>query len=948
MPFVAATSAARADTSDANPDDVRASTHALMSVGSNHACAVTSTNALQCWGINGSGEVGVGSPPYAIYTPTTVSTLTNVVSVSAGLSHTCAVNTARDLYCWGANWDGRLGIGSIQSQDEPVRVTALSNVDSVAAGNNHTCVVLSNASLSCWGNGDDGQIGESVATRNTPQTVSGLSANVQRVSAGGNFTCALLANNTVQCFGKNDYGQAGTQPSSYQYCYNPMYPYTCQTYYYDAVPTTITGFGSVTPVAISAGNDHACAVLSDATIACWGRNNSGQLGSNGADTHVARIVDGINNAVSVSAGEGYTCAVLSNRDIACWGTNTVGQLGNGSSTNSTTPTNVIGLGGDAISVSSGRYLTCAVVSSGQVQCWGDNGSGELGRGVNPKTTTPTEVTAIPSGISKIAGGRTHTCATFANGQFRCWGLNDFQQVVDTTEYAVEAPRVVEGVTPTGVSVTSIGLGFNHSCVGLSNGTAKCWGANTVGQLGIGNSISTGTPTLISGLSGYSVSKVFAHGNTSCLITTAGVAKCWGTNYFGNLGVGDTNNRDVPTDVLGMSGLTVVDIAVGLWHTCFMYTDNVISGHGVKCAGRNIVGMLGNGNQADQSTPVQVTGLSSEVADVEAGMWHTCALMTDKTVKCWGNDDVGELGNGATSRTATPTAVPNLSDVEKIVIGDRHTCSTNSSGAMKCWAANVSGQLGDGSEANRNAPVDVSGMTSGVTEIAAGGEDQSHGFTCAVKNGTLYCWGSDSQGQLGLGYLSRTAIPGSVFGSWRVTVPELPTEQSPGNNDNQQSSPSQNSGTQQSTTTGSSSVTQTPQQPSRSAVRKFPLRDVGVPSRIKTNQKVTVSTGGFTPGARVNVYFASTLQYAGTGIADANGVVTIPVVVPSGLAGKHHVVVYSEVSQTGVRQAVTVVSTTLPATGSNGAISSTIAMTALLLLAVGMTCEVHSRRRAVSR
>ena len=124
--------------------------------------------------------------------------------------------------------------------------------------------------------------------------------------------------------------------------------------------------------------------------------------------------------------------------------------------------------------------------------------------------------------------------------------------------------------------------------------------------------------------------------------------------------------------------------------------------------------------------------------------------------------------------------------------------------------------------------------------------------------------------------------------------------------------------------------------------------MGVPSKIKTNQKVTVSTGGFTPGARVNVYFASTLQYAGTGTADANGVVSITVVVPSGLSGKHHVVVYSEESQTGVRQAVTVESTTLPATGSNGLTNLLIVVTALLLVVIGAVSQMYSHRRLPTR
>lgn len=944
MPFALITSAARADISDANPVDVRAATNALLSVGSNHACAVTTTNTLQCWGINGSGEVGVGAPPYAIYTPTTVSSLTNVASVSAGLSHTCAVKTSGDLYCWGVNYDGRLGTGNNSTEDEPVQVSALNNVESVSAGNDHTCAVLTDESLSCWGSGNDGQIGASVATRNTPHTVTGLSDDVQAVSAGGNFTCALLVNDTVQCFGINDAGQSGTQPSSYQYCYDPMYPFTCQTRYNPATPTTVTGFGSATPVAISAGTYHACAVLSNGSVACWGRNNYGQLGSTGADTHVARPVDGITNAVSVSAGESYSCAVLSNGDATCWGSNTAGQLGDGSFTDRTSPTTVAGLDGDAISISTGRYLTCSVVSSGQVQCWGDNESGELGRGMNPKTTTPTEVTAVPAGVVKIAGGRSHTCATFTNSEFRCWGFNENNQVNATNAYAFALPTNVDGVTTSGVSVTSMGLGSNHTCVGLSNGTAKCWGANALGQLGIGNFASTGTPTLISGLANYQVSKVFAHGNASCLITTTGVAKCWGRNYNGNLGVGDTVDREVPTDVVGMSGLTVVDIAVGWYHTCFMYTDGLISGHGVKCVGFNNAGMLGNGDQVDKSTPVQVTDLSSGVAEIKAGLWHTCARMMDKTVKCWGSDDVGEMGNGAGSRATTPATVPNLSDVEKIVIGDRHTCIVNSNGAMKCWAANAHGQLGDGSEENQISPVDVSGMTSGVTEIAAGGEDESLGFTCAVKSAKLYCWGSDARGQAGRGFVARTAQPGFVFGSWRVAVPEVPTDESPGNENNQQTPPAQNTGSQ-SATSGTNTSQLATQPPRRALLRKFPLRNLGVPKNVKSGQKVTVSTGGFTPGKSVNVYFASTLQYAGTGTADANGVVTITVVVPSDLVGKHHVVVYSEESQTGVRQAITVESATLPATGSSGHMNLIIVMTALLLVAIGAISEMYSRRRA---
>jgi alpha-tubulin suppressor-like RCC1 family protein len=397
---------------------------------------------------------------------------------------------------------------------------------------------------------------------------------------------------------------------------------------------------SATPVpsALAGGLDHVCAVLSNGTVKCWGYNAQGQLGlgtSTGPDTCVGGAacsttpmeVSGLTGVTAIAAGPYHTCALLSGGTVVCWGDNQAGELGNGSTSGpdtcgsdpcSTSPVAVSGLTGVKAISARGSFTTCALLSTGTVECWGDNTSGELGIG---SSTGPDMCTLGP-------------CST--------------------------VPVEVSGLT--GVTAISVG---GVSCAVLSTGTLECWGSNEVGGLGNGNPLGPDTctgpigcstvPIAVPGLTG--VTAVSA-GAATCALLSGGTVDCWGYNDTGEVGDGTSTGPDTcgpgacataPVPVSGVTGATGVFAGRG-------FTCALLGGGTVDCWGENSAGELGDGTSTGpetcdsepcSTTPGAVSGLSGVVTLATFG-GGCCALLKDGIVECWGDNSEGALANGGTT------------------------------------------------------------------------------------------------------------------------------------------------------------------------------------------------------------------------------------------------------------------------------------------------------------
>ncbi len=267
-------------------------------------------------------------------------------------------------------------------------------------------------------------------------------------------------------------------------------------------------------------------------------------------------------------------------------------------------------------------------------------------------------------------------------------------------------------------ISQISAGGQHTCALTASGAAKCWGFGGGGRLGNGATSDSNTPVDVSGMSS-GVIAISAGLHHTCALTASGAAKCWGFGSNGRLGNGATSDSNTPVDVSGMSS-GVVAISVGDVHSCALTASGA-----AKCWGSGGNGKLGDGATVDSFTPSGVSGMSSGVIAISAGVYHTCALTASGAAKCWGLGNSGRLGNGVTSggvgvSSNTPVDVSGMSSgMIAISASEAHTCALTASGAAKCWGLGNSGRLGNGTTSTSITPVDVSGMSSGVIAISAG-------------------------------------------------------------------------------------------------------------------------------------------------------------------------------------------------------------------------------------
>lgn len=347
-------------------------------------------------------------------------------------------------------------------------------------------------------------------------------------------------------------------------------------------------------------------------------------------------------------------------------------------------------------VSAGQDHTCGLEKSGYVYCWGSNSDGQLGFGVADKLPHPK-----PSQVAGrikfrfVSAGARHTCALTDKGVAYCWGANDFGQLGDGSRTPSATAVAVSGK----LVFASLSAGATHTCGVTTSGEAYCWGGNWHGQLGNGSmngeqkyACCHTRPTRVVG---PAFSQVTAGGIHTCGLTRTGRAYCWGIANYGRLGVGDINASDLPTPTPVSGSLEFLSINPRNFYTCGLTKAKV-----AYCWGAGMDGQLSNGlSIAQQNVPLAVSGTLRFVV-IAAGSNHACGITTAGSVYCWGANRFGQIGDGFTETQYIPTAVSPERKFKLISAGGNdfsgHTCGITTDNKTLCWGDNRLGQLGNGS------------------------------------------------------------------------------------------------------------------------------------------------------------------------------------------------------------------------------------------------------------
>jgi alpha-tubulin suppressor-like RCC1 family protein len=566
--------------------------------GSANEYCVVEAGSAKCWGRNQYGQLGNGNTTNQS-SPVLVSGLTSgVTDIAVGNHNSCAVVDG-GVKCWGLNYFGQLGDGTTTASNIPVWHTSLPAGTGVAKirlraissytlpGNQEVptiCVILtSNGELKCWGRNSSGNLGNGTSTvTNVPMTFLGMEAGAVDVDPSNTNTCALNQNGEVLCSGSYNYGEIGSIPVVSGNSYTATAVYKIK----DSLVQMASGWSGSTFV----GNAH-CAILSSRRVKCWGASRDWLNELNNSLLTPSKLQNQPASPIAkLAAGSNHACTLLTNGNVECWGSNYYGQVGNNSLVDVDTS---IQVATGAVDITANFSNTCVANGDGTAACWGSQNSGQVGNGLVGSGTyakVPTPVLNLTSVTQISLGGTSEAdafaCAVNAN-QAWCWGDNYQGQLGDGTTTDNSVPVQVAGL-PVG-NVTQVKAGDDFACA-LVNSQAWCWGYNFQGQLGVGTTyIKSTVPVAVVGLP-QPVLKLSTFAEGACAVLTDNSLWCWGKNNYGytfpNLA---SNNYPTPNKVFAGK---VVDIFInrldpGFPSFCALMVDN-----SRLCWGANPNGLLG--------------------------------------------------------------------------------------------------------------------------------------------------------------------------------------------------------------------------------------------------------------------------------------------------------------------------------------------------------------------
>ncbi len=799
-----------------------------VSAGESHTCAIIDNGTVWCWGLNENGQLGDGTNANRT-TPTNVSLNQTATAITTGNAHTCVILDDGKIQCWGSNSNGQLGINTSDLNQPLENVTLPNGSKAIALGSGytHTCAIVDNGSIYCWGHNSFGQLGDgttgpqsTVGGESTPVRVNmSMQGNISAfdISAGDDHSCAIFHDGSVKCWGRNNYGQIGNGASQS----SPM-------------PTNASLPTGRNATDLEVGRYHTCAILDDGSMRCWGRNRYGEIGDGTSGRNTVRRTPTNVTRLNEDPGlwKGTPTKLTGGISLTIWANNTTtgGAFShmdhvnvsvvkaldyNGSSisllssanisihptlhcswcTLSVSPSLPLGLKMNATGSITGALVNTAVSfkNNYSILAEGSNGSDDvvvqliftsptppikhtlvrgfehqIGTALNTslqQDPTSVEASGMVPGLSftakggigngtllpnnTIAAGSEHTCVIVKDGSLRCWGRNSAGQLGDNTTQNRMEPTTT--MLPTGRTAIAVSAGFyQHTCAILDDGSLWCWGQNNAGQLGDGSTTSHNKPTRVNLPTNRTAIDISAGDSHTCAILDDGSIRCWGYNGNGQLGIGSSTSFVTnPANVALPTNRSAVAISSGISHTCAILDNGTI-----LCWGLNEYGQLGDGNNIDQNSPISVNMYSNgtyNALHIASGGSHTCAILNNGSVLCWGSNVYGQIGDGTTTTgftnrtTATKTDLPSGRTGVSITTGEDHTCAILDNEELMCWGRNGAGQLGEGSYSNQklpkhtNLPLGRAGLS-----IMSG---MSH--TCSIlADGTMRCWGGNLYGQIG--------------------------------------------------------------------------------------------------------------------------------------------------------------------------------------------------------
>lgn len=706
-----------------------------VSVGFDHACALTTDSKTYCWGNGAYGALAKN----AVLTPGTNADSDHIkhspvraakgyifTQIATGNIFSCGIANNGNTYCWGRNNTGQLGDNSFVDKPQPVLVAGAHTFTEISAGSAHVCGIDENNVAYCWGSNSHGQLGNnSTIASNVPVAVDGGATTFTKISAGGSFTCGIDENNVAYCWGRNNVGQLGNNDA---------------TFTNQDEPTLVSG--GLTFNDIAAGWLHACGIATNGSTYCWGSGGQGEIGNNAIlDRRVPTLVSGSHNFTSVYAGYYNSCAINSSNSAYCWGANFNGQGGDGTTVNKLVPT-AVSSGGVKFThltlSTTAQGTVCGLSEAQKIYCWGDDVNGVLGNGVasTADVLQPALILFNPYYKSvQLADDTAH--ALNMDNNFYTWG-EDYNNATYGNGH-MPYPQLIP--TLNNLNINYVVEGMQHGC-GIAKGDSYCWGEDEAGNLGLGflsyaayyQPMPTVTNEKIkTAYASYPLTcwqtfenKVYCSGyitgamgggdgswnelpvltrsaniepysnqlriddENGCGLNSSNQAYCWGENGNGQLGIGTTGGTASPP-VAVAGGHTFKQLGGASYTMCGITMSGTL-----YCWGQNLNGQLGDGTNLDKDTPTQVSGALTftKLSDGKAAAYHQCAITTGQDLYCWGDNSNGQLGDGTQLSRLTPTLVLGGHKWLEVAVSQAQTCGLTTEYNVLCWGWDYYGTIGN--------------------------------------------------------------------------------------------------------------------------------------------------------------------------------------------------------------------------------------------------------------